>query len=110
MVGKINENNFYDNAIVENKAGKGESVKNQEIKQDVNTKGNYSAVSKDGDTLELSGAEKKEQQKAVVIDKVQPKMSEAMLRHCSKEKLKQLLHDGKISQQQYDKVVNNTKS
>lgn len=75
-------------------------------------KADYSAVSKDGDTLTLSERSKDSgniQTKADAPDgKViasSEKMTDAALAKCSTSKLKQLLQQGKISKQQYEKAM-----
>ena len=70
----------------------------------------YTAVSKDGDTLELSeGSANKTSQKVKIAetDENNPasRMTDAALAKCSKSKLKQLLSTGKISKQQYEKAM-----
>lgn len=51
----------------------------------------YDAVSKNGDTLELSTSGKK--------------LSDSMLAGCSEAKLKQLYTDKEITKQQYDRIM-----
>lgn len=72
----------------------------------------YSSVSKDGDTLELSTDKNANHDSAVktiikedVVSTDLVKMSDAALAKCSSSKLKQLLQQGKISKQQYDKAI-----
>lgn len=76
----------------------------------------YSSVSNDGDTLELStdknanhdsGAKTIIKEGTASTDSV--KMSAAALAKCSSSKLKQLLQQGKISKQQYDKAIKASK-
>lgn len=71
---------------------------------------NYDAISKDGDTLEISEKQIARNQAKVTISegsiKSQPgKYTAATLAKMSKVKLKQLLTDGKITKQQYDKAA-----
>ena len=74
-------------------------------------KKNYDAISKDGDTLEISEKQiAKNQAGKVTISedsiKSQPgKYTAATLAKMSKVRLKQLLTDGKITKQQYDKAA-----
>lgn len=89
VIRQMSNNNF----ITESKNETNERNESQlDVKSSKSAK-EYSAVSKDGDTLEIG----------VEGDIV--KISDASLRNCSKQKLNQLLHNGKISKQQYDKVV-----
>lgn len=76
-----------------------------------NIKANYSAINKDGDTLELS-AEKESTavDGKVVIEESKDSLdmshfSDASLKKCSKARLQQLLASGKISRLQYDKAI-----
>lgn len=80
-------------------------------------KENYTAVSQDGDTLILSekikteGISQKETKGTdgkVITTTV--KMTDAALSKCSSQKLRQLLQQGKISRQQYNKIMNKHKS
>lgn len=80
-------------------------------------KENYTAVSRDGDTLTLSekikaeGIAQKETKGTdgkVITTAV--KMTDAALSKCSGSKLRQLLQQGKISRQQYNKIMNKHKS
>lgn len=85
----------------------GESVmkKLEAIRQEVTDKtkmgntedmsSNYTAVSRDGDTLEITG------------NKGGAKMSDAALANCSKQKLQQLLANEEITRQQYNKAIKN---
>ena len=72
---------------------------------------NYDAISKDGDTLEISEKQiAKNQAGKVTISedsiKSQPgTYTAATLAKMSKVRLKQLLTDGKITRQQYDKAA-----
>lgn len=72
----------------------------------------YTAVSKDGDTLEISEDTKtgnsKENKHGIAVNnsaKNAVKVTDAALAKCSKSKLKQLLQNGQISKQQYDKAL-----
>lgn len=56
---------------------------------------NYTAVSRDGDTLEITE------------NKSETKMSDAALANCSKQKLQQLLANEEITRQQYNKAMKN---
>lgn len=83
--------------------------------REVELKRNYEAVSKNGDTLELSedgkrlgenkdvahpsGSAKK------IISDSGKKMSDSILTGCSEAKLKQLYADKKITKQQYDRLM-----
>lgn len=73
-------------------------------------KEDYTAVSKDGDTLTLSENIKSEGVKHQEIKSVDGKvravkMTDAALSKCSGSKLRQLLQQGKISKQQYEKAM-----
>ena len=76
-------------------------------------KKNYDAISKDGDTLEISEKQiAKNQAGSVAISgesiKTQSgKYTAATLAKMSKVRLKQLLTDGQITRQQYDKAAKN---
>lgn len=109
MVREIRQN-FYEGASVNNKKEQGDGLKQQETKKKMNVSSAYSAVSKDGDTLEISGVGNTESKTIKVEERVQSKLTEAMLKNCSKEKLKRLLQDGNISRQQYNKIMNGLKS
>lgn len=73
-------------------------------------KEDYTAVSKDGDTLTLSENIKSEGMKLQEIKSADgkvsaTKMTDASLSKCSGPKLRQLLQQGKISKQQYEKAM-----
>lgn len=76
--------------VTENtKSAKKEIIKDSAVKQD------YTAISKDGDTLEIS----------MKSAGNTTKMTDAALAKCTKTKLKQLLSSGQITKQQYEKAV-----
>lgn len=70
---------------------------------------NYSAVSKDGDTLEISETGKNDKNKVTVTENTDvqngSQMTDAALVKCSKVRLKQLFQKGKITKQQYEKAM-----
>lgn len=72
---------------------------------------NFAAINKDGDTLEISDAASKgDTSNKNVTGKLSSvntgvRMSEAALSKCSKSKLRQLLQNGQISKQQYEKAM-----
>lgn len=66
-------------------------------------KEDYATVSKDGDTLTLSENYKAEGMQNK--DTIALKMTDAVLAKCSSSKLRQLLQQGKISKQQYEKAM-----
>lgn len=110
MIRELNEKNFKDGVAVNSKVEREASLKSQETKKNPNMSSDYSAVSKHGDTLEISEISNKGSKNSETVNKIQPKMSEVVLKNCSKEKLKQLLKDGKISRQQYNKLMDKFKS
>lgn len=73
------------------------------------TKMSYKAVSRDGDTLEISEKPAINTGKVTISDAVSSvtstKYSSAALAKLPKQKLKQLLTDGQITKQQYDKAA-----
>lgn len=77
---------------------------------EITLKKDYTAISKDGDTLEITekpGIDKCDSKLAMMENSsTSPAhMSEAALAKCSKNKLRQLLLNGQISKQQYDRVM-----
>lgn len=80
-------------------------------KQKVELKEKYSAVSKDGDTVliskegELEAQEQNGEDNIVLINNSKVQLSDAALSKLSKSKLRQLLSQHKISQQQYNKAI-----
>lgn len=80
---------------------------------------NYDAVSKNGDTLELSEEGKKlgehsdEGNSSVSVKKVfsdsAKKISDTMLASCSETRLKQLYANKEITKQQYDRMIKRKK-
>jgi len=103
--------NTKNNEQVSNSSN--EEVKDMTKKNLSGNKENYSAVSRDGDTLTLSENLKSEgtaQKETNTVDgnviKVAVKMTDAALSKCSGQKLRQLLQQGKISKQQYEKAMN----
>ena len=74
-------------------------------------KKNYDAISKDGDTLEISEKQIARNQAGKItisedsIKSQSGKYTAATLAKMSKVRLKQLLTDGKITRQQYDKAA-----
>lgn len=72
----------------------------------------FSAVSKDGDTLTLSEKTKNSENSRTKIEAADEKvvanstkMTDASLAKCSSSKLRQLLQQGMISKQQYEKAM-----
>jgi len=90
-------------------------VKNEAaIKKPISSakEGNFTAISKDGDTLELSTIKSADNNEGLAgrkLDndgsKVSVKMSDAVLAKTSPGRLKQLLSEHKITKQQYDKAI-----
>lgn len=74
----------------------------------VSGRDNYTAVSKDGDTLEIDKRLNFRVQKTESEAKENLKISDASLAKCSSTKLKQMLQQGKISKRQYDKAMKKT--
>ena len=100
----------------ENVQSKKESVEVMQNKFNKTGKDNYAAVSKDGDTLEISENSKNNEgdSSKIIINednnkKSEVRMTDAALAKCSKVKLKQLLQNGEISKQQYEKAVKKQK-
>lgn len=73
------------------------------------TRMSYKAVSRDGDTLEISEKPESNTGKVTISDAVSSvvstKYSNAALAKLPKQRLKQLLTDGQITKQQYDKAA-----
>lgn len=111
MIHEVKERAIQSGAVTENKIPeKGDGVKLQRTRQKSDGGGEYTAVSKDGDTLEISGEGGKKNQKTEASESVRIKLSDAVLKNCSKGKLKQLLQEGRISRQQYEKLMNKFRS
>lgn len=108
MITEVTRRDGYDIPLQEKKMEKEENVNLQEKIVSKKAEEKYTAVSKDGDTLEISKEVHADQ--TIAADSVTLKMSDAVLKNCSKEKLKQLLQNGKISRQQYDKAMKSQKA
>lgn len=105
MINEISRQTGNDMIIKRNLTEKKENVEENTKVEKLESNDKYTAISMDGDTLEIS--EDSDKQKVNIGKKTNVILSEASLKKCSKEKLKQLLTEGKISRQQYDKIVNN---
>lgn len=99
--------------------GKMQKAEEKSGSKEVELKKNYDAVSKNGDTLELSEEGKKMGEHP---DKVNPstsvkmiisdsgkKISDSILAGCSDAKLKQLYANKEITKQQYDRIMKKKK-
>lgn len=107
---KTNEKNANPN--IENAKPVKEGADSMLDKKQPVFKKDYNAVSKDGDTLEITNNKENNNpnnNKITILEdgisKSTTKMSDAALQKCSKVKLIQLLHDGQISKLQYDKAI-----
>lgn len=88
--------------------------------KEVELKKNYDAVSKNGDTLELSEAGKKMKEHSdmdnpslsanKVISDSSKKISDNILSGYSEAKLKQLYANNEITKQQYDRIIKKKKA
>lgn len=105
-----------------NQMVKEEKIKKTEegyAKKEIEPERNYEAVSKNGDTLELSedgkkmaghsAAEDLSQSEKKVISDTGKKVSENVLAGYSEAKLRQLYRNGEISRQQYERVMKRKK-
>ncbi len=98
-----------DNQISKNIDNKVETTTNNNSEQNNDNK-KYTAVSKNGDTLELSGVGKKNSVTLKSINNTSSstqEISDATLSTYSSVKLKQLYSQNEITKQQYDKAMNN---
>lgn len=104
----ISQNNFSKN--VENK------VKISENNEQSSNNKKYTSISKNGDTLELSEAGKKNAAALQNVSNINSSnsssssstqnISDATLASCSTSKLQQLYSQNAITKQQYDKAMN----
>lgn len=88
--------------------------------KELDLKKNYDAISKNGDTLELSEEGKKMGEHSDKGDSSIPakkifsdsgkKIPDSMLASCSEAKLKQLYANKEITKQQYDRMIKKKKS
>lgn len=85
-----------------------EERRTRELKED------YTAISKDGDTLQLSGEQKSNEdmpKRMTVSERKETtyrlRLSDAAISKYSSGKLKQLLQRGQITKQQYEKAIKN---
>lgn len=96
-----------------------QKTEERHISKEVEMKHNYEAISKNGDTLELSedgkkmGAQSDPQQSPLLSKKIisesSKKIPDNILAGYSESKLKQLYINKKISKQQYDRITNRKK-
>lgn len=119
MISEITKQGSVNITIFESKIEKGESmeweegtnhsesVKSVEKPQNTKEQEAYTAVNRDGDTLEISG--ETSSKKVINEGDVNIKIPDISLKNYTKEKLKMLLQTGKISKQQYDKAIKKAK-
>lgn len=119
MGSKISESVFKadakGNQVNETARGKTEKTENRYGRKEEVLTRNYDAVSKNGDTLELSengrkmagkpGAENMAPSGKRIISDTEKKISEKVLAGCSEAKIKQLYRNKKITRQQYERVM-----
>lgn len=89
---KLIKSNPEKTVSMKKKAAKGTDVKSDGVK--------YTAVSRDGDTLEISSRQPKQQM---------TKYSDAALRNMPENMLRTLLANGQITKQQYTNAANKSK-
>lgn len=107
MSNRITETGAEKTMVMENAKVEKNSEGQQNVKCEKTEKGNetgekrderkYEAVSRDGDTLELSGKK--------VIAETGGQISDAVLSGYSKSKLRQLYAEEQISRQQYERAM-----
>lgn len=115
MISEITKQGRVDVTIFEGKTEKGEgmkqeadanrreSVNREEKSADTKSPEAYSAVNRDGDTLEISG--ERINKKVIKEGGENIKLPDVSLKNYTREKLKMLLQSGRITRQQYDKAV-----
>lgn len=105
---KIDKNATEEITEISETTGGNEKSPLSKKTQETGSNHNYAAVNRDGDTLEISNDSTNN--KIAISEKKESQIPDISLKNYSKSKLKQLLQSGKISRQQYNRIIKKQKS